>query len=413
MPLPNAQPIMLSQNTYIQPPLSRRGTGPALIVILPSEDSYTLIEKDAKKPLDPDPAYKWAEEGYAVLAYTTVNANSAHVDEAWTLEKVLGEGLDKVLKLKEVDGEEKVGLIVYDPKTAEAISKTTLPEQIKFVVSYGAEFVPSGSLPTLSHVPAGVDTTKSPKGGKVHTYTLTSATECTSPSSAWSFTLPLSTAYHPPSSSLSHTRSLTFIKPIQGGPYFDIEAVWEEHTKYEFETRDVEKTMGTMVREPYVNHVPTMTGGMGREKLTEFYTNHFIPVNPDDTALVPISRTIGVDRIIDEFIFTCTHTRPMPWFLPGVPPTNKKLAVPFVGVVNVRGDRLYHEHIWWDQATALRQAGLLAEFVDWPGDPSPEGKKQKLRLPVAGVECARLLADEMDGESNVMFESGEYGLRDV
>lgn len=71
------------------------------------------------------------------------------------------------------------------------------------------------------------------------------------------------------------------------------------------------------------------------------------------------------------------------------------------------------EHIWWDQATALRQAGLLAEFVDWPGDPSPEGKKQKLRLPVAGVECARLLADEMDGESNVMFESGEYGLRDV
>lgn len=148
---------------------------------------------------------------------------------------------------------------MYDPKTAEAISKTTLPEQIKFVVSYGAEFVPSGSLPTLSHVPAGVDTTKSPKGGKVHTYTLTSATECTSPSSAWSFTLPLSTAYHPPSSSLSHTRSLTFIKPIQGGPYFDIEAVWEEHTKYEFETRDVEKTMGTMVREPYVNHVPTVS----------------------------------------------------------------------------------------------------------------------------------------------------------
>lgn len=50
--------------------------------------------------------------------------------------------------------------------------------------------------------------------------------------------------------------------------------------------------------------------------------------------------------------------------MPGVPPTNKPLEVPFTSVVNIRGDRLYHEHIAWDQATLLRQLGLLPEVCD-------------------------------------------------
>jgi carboxymethylenebutenolidase len=68
-----------------------------------------------------------------------------------------------------------------------------------------------------------------------------------------------------------------------------------------------------------------------------------------------------------------------------------------LGVINIRGDRLYHEHIWWDQGTALRQAGLLPTHL-----PGPQG--QLLRLPVAGAECARLLADETDGRSNEMID---------
>lgn len=59
--------------------------------------------------------------------------------------------------------------------------------------------------------------------------------------------------------SLSHTRNLTFLKPLTGGPYFDLEAIWDEHTYYEFADRSVEHTMSTMVDQPYVNHVPTVS----------------------------------------------------------------------------------------------------------------------------------------------------------
>ena len=98
-----------------------------------------------------------------------------------------------------------------------------------------------------------------------------------------------------------------------GGLFFDLEAVWDEHTRFEFGERDVEKTMATMVAEPYVNHVPTLTGGVGRERLTMFYREHFIFSNPEDTRLELVSRTVGIDRIIDEFVFHCTHDRMIDW----------------------------------------------------------------------------------------------------
>lgn len=67
-------------------------------------------------------------------------------------------------------------------------------------------------------------------------------------------------------------------------------------------------------------------------------------------------------------------------------PTGAKLSIPMLAVVNIRGDRLYHEHIWWDSGTALRQAGLLPTHVDYNGSP--------LKLPVAGVEAAQLFRGE-------------------
>lgn len=109
-----------------------------------------------------------------------------------------------------------------------------------------------------------------------------------------------------------------------------------------------------------------------------------------------MSRFATTNLFADEFIFTCTHTTHIPWLLPNVRPTNAKLSVPMVAIVNVRGDRLYHEHIWWDQAGVLLQAGILPTHVD-----REDGSR--LRLPVAGVEAARLLADERDGVSNEMI----------
>ncbi len=154
-------------------------------------------------------------------------------------------------------------------------------------------------------------------------------------------------------------------------------ALWEKHLDAEFRHKSAAESLATMVEEPRVNHVPVLTGGVGRRQLGSFYERYFIPQMPPDVQLVPLSRTIGQDRIVDEFIFTCTHTVQMDWFLPGVPPTGRRLEVPTVVIIQFAGDRIAHENIYWDQATVLVQAGLL--------DPTD--------LPVAGVESARKLLD--------------------
>lgn len=158
----------------------------------------------------------------------------------------------------------------------------------------------------------------------------------------------------------------------------DLVALWEAHCRHEFETRDVDATMATMVEVPYVNHIPTMTGGVGHDQLKRFYKYHFIGGNPPDTALTPVSRTVGEDQLVDEMIFSFTHTSEVDWMLPGVAPTGRKVEVPLVAIVKFRDGKVAHEHIYWDQASVLVQIGLL----------DPAG------LPVAGVATARKVADK-------------------
>ena len=153
--------------------------------------------------------------------------------------------------------------------------------------------------------------------------------------------------------------------------------LWEEHVRYEFSTRNTEDTLATMVEDAYVNHIPVLTGGSGRDELREFYSKRFIPQMPPDTEMTPVSRTIGEDQIVDEMVFKFTHTIPMDWILPGIPPTGKPVEVPLVAIVRFRDNKLAHEHIYWDQASVLVQIGLL--------DPA--------KLPVAGVESAKKVLD--------------------
>jgi carboxymethylenebutenolidase len=77
-------------------------------------------------------------------------------------------------------------------------------------------------------------------------------------SKTFRFAVPFEDDFNYASEAVSHTRNLTFLKPLMDGPYFDLETIWNEHTYYEFEDRSVEHTMSTMVQEPYVNHIPTV-----------------------------------------------------------------------------------------------------------------------------------------------------------
>ena len=135
--------------------------------------------------------------------------------------------------------------------------------------------------------------------------------------------------------------------------------LWEEHIRYEFSSPSTENTLATMVVNAYVNHIPVLTGGVGREELREFYSRRFIPQMPPDTEMTPISRTIGNDQLVDEMVFKFTHTIRMDWMLPGVAPTGKRVEIPLVVIVRFREDKLAHEHIYWDQASVLVQLGLI------------------------------------------------------
>ena len=153
--------------------------------------------------------------------------------------------------------------------------------------------------------------------------------------------------------------------------------LWEEHVQYEFSTRNTDDTLATMVDDAYVNHIPVLTGGSGRDELREFYSKRFIPQMPPDTEMTPVSRTIGEDQIVDEMIFKFTHTIPMDWMLPGIPPTGRRVEVPLVAIIRFRNGKLAHEHIYWDQASVLVQIGLL----------------DSEKLPVVGVESAKKVLD--------------------
>jgi carboxymethylenebutenolidase len=158
----------------------------------------------------------------------------------------------------------------------------------------------------------------------------------------------------------------------------DLGAMFDAHVKAEFQDLDLEATMSTMTGDPYVHHVPTITGGNGTAGVRDFYGHHFIGQWPDDTETQQLSRTAGEHQVVDELLMTFTHDRPLDIMLPGIPPTGRRISAPVVVVVAFEGGKVSHEHIYWDQATVLIQAGLL----------DPNG------LPIVGSEQAEALLDQ-------------------
>jgi carboxymethylenebutenolidase len=190
---------------------------------------------------------------------------------------------------------------------------------------------------------------------------------------------------------IAYERTMTALKGAIG-PHYDLAALWDAHVMHEFETRDVDATMATMVKEPYVNHIPTMTGGVGHKKLHHFYTNYFVHSNPPDMTSIPISRTVGATQVVDEALVSFTHSVEIPWMLPGIAPTGRRIEVALLSVVKFRGDKLWHEHIYWDQATVLAQLGLIDQAI----------------LPVVGAEGGRKLIDE-GIPSNALIDRAKVG----
>ena len=139
----------------------------------------------------------------------------------------------------------------------------------------------------------------------------------------------------------------------------DIASVFDDHVAAEFVDMDLDATMATMTADPYVNHVPVMTGGVGLEGVRQFYGDHFIGKWPRDIEITPVSRTVGENQVVDELVLEFTHDIEMPQLLPGIAPTGRHVQLAFCVVVGFRDGKVAHEHIYWDQASLLAQVGLL------------------------------------------------------
>jgi carboxymethylenebutenolidase len=146
--------------------------------------------------------------------------------------------------------------------------------------------------------------------------------------------------------------------------------VFDKHLEFEFDKEDVDATMTTMTEDPYVHHVPTLTGGRGYHEVYNFYKKHFIGKMPKDFKVTKISRTVGKDQVVDELIIKFTHDTKIEYLLPGIAPTGRYVEIPHVVVMKFKNNKISHEHIYWDQASVLAQIGIL----------KPEN------LPITGIE---------------------------
>ncbi|KAF2793436.1 hypothetical protein K505DRAFT_375359 [Melanomma pulvis-pyrius CBS 109.77] len=399
-PLPVEDLHELGPGVSLLAPLSRRGHGPGIILLVSDSDASTKIIEGV-----PSHLVKWAEEGYTVVEIQQQALANGAAD-------VLKRSLDALKDNPKCEPKDRIGVIAYDPEcwnlAAEAVNNSpAVAATVVYANISQQNSIVTSNVPAVHHL-AGKGSDRPLRSEALTVYHYPSV-------ESYKFAIPFQGLFHYTIEAISHTRSITHLKKRMDGPYFDLELIWDEHTYYEFADRSVEHTMSTMVQEPYVNHVPTLTGGVGRASLSNFYRNNFIFNNSADTSLELTSRSIAIDRIIDEFIFSFTHDRELDWLLPGVPPTNLKVEVPFTAVVNVRGDRLYHEHISWDQGTVLRQLGLLPEYLPFPyplpdGKAPAPGKSFEYRVPVAGTDTANKMKDRNSVQSNKMFD---FKIREV
>ena len=332
---------------FFRPP---SGSGPGVLLV-PDETGFT------------DGIQEWArrlaEDGYLVAVPPTGGGASVDVSEA-ALETSrsldqnahmaaigIGQGADQILS----SGVEFDAMVLFDPLTDAAPG--------------------SKSGPVVLHVssrethPLHTAITGLPEG-RVHAYD-----HCQP--GFMDTSLP---AYDKWAARIAYSRTLAPLRRVMG-PHYDLAGLFAEHLRLEFVEKDAHATMETMIGEPYVNHVPTRTGGVGHQLLERFYKYHFIPTQPEDRQNTLISETVGADTVVLEILGRFTHDKVMDHMLPGIPPSGKQVELPVVVVASFRGDKLYNEHIYWDQASLLTQVGALE-----PGD-----------LPISGAVAAHKLED--------------------
>ncbi|MFM1813614.1 MAG: hypothetical protein RLZ98_309 [Pseudomonadota bacterium] len=339
------------------------GTGPGLLLIGDKEDLDDGIKARADL---------FGEEGYSVLAVGCV------LDAG-----ELAGAASELRSWPETDGD--VVAVTYGAGGSVALAAAG-QAGFKAVVAFDAmllanrpDLIANAPCPFVLHFGTGAD----PAAADVATRLKTRLKRKDGsrvfdwPEAGPGFAIPHRDTYDRRADELAHTRTLELIRRVVG-PYYDFVTLFAEHTYHEFTTRDVDATMATMIDEPYVNHVPTLSGGVGHDMLKRFYKYHFVNQNAGGRDRVRISYTLGADRLVIESYTKFRHDAVIDRYFPGIEPTGKEVEIATVIIVKFRGDKVCHEHLYWDQGSALKQIGVL----------ECDG------LPIAGPEAARKVLDE-------------------
>lgn len=164
---------------------------------------------------------------------------------------------------------------------------------------------------------------------------------------------------------------------------------------------DTKEVLERSTEYSHVINAPTLIGGAGAKALQHYYDDLFEPLPEDGTATL-LSRTTSADRVVDEVFLSFTHSVEMPWLLPNIPATDKKVDIIVVSIVCLRGGKLESEQVYWDQASVLLQAGLLDPKLAVPEAMKKKGVK---KLPVVGAEAARAIKRGSSRQMNGLVDT--------
>ncbi len=339
------------------------GKGPGLVVIAGSPSMCAELAEEGYVVLAPDMSKVTADDGMMTIAAQALKALPEQKGQI----AAIGCGWGGVLACREAERSDLAAIVVYDFDGKPANAAT---------VSCPLALHLTGQ--TATNAVAFRDALHEHDNARVYTYS----------DVASGFFDPSDPAYDRRIADIAHTRTLDLLRPLIG-PHYDFVSLFAEHARHEFETRDVDATMATMVAEPYVNHVATMTGGVGHDMLKRFYKYHFVMQNSEERGNTPISYTVGGNRVVIEQVVHFRHDDVIDRMYPGIEPTGKMIELPLILCVKFRGPKVWHEHIYWDQASALAQIGLIDAEM----------------LPVTGAEQAAKLLDETLPSNGLMADS--------
>lgn len=137
-----------------------------------------------------------------------------------------------------------------------------------------------------------------------------------------------------------------------------LERTWDAHRDALLVHRDPAGAMREMTEQPTLEHIPALTGGCGWDMLERFYVTELLPHLPSDLTIARVSRTVDRFRLVDETMVSFTHDVMLPWLLPGIAATGRRVDVLAIAIVGFRRGRIASQRILWDDATLRAQLGL-------------------------------------------------------